>query len=293
MMAGAHASVDLASWAEKRRPDDPAGRIVGDNLVISRIGDGGFGAVYRALSLRDPRPRAIKLLLPSLRKNPTSADRFRLEGRIGASFDHPSLVRVLEVGESSFGPYIEMELVKGKTLAALLGRGSRLSPERTAPLIRQAAEALSIVHRAGFVHRDVKPANMMISIAQDGPRGRVTLIDFGLTSRIGDPVHEVGEGPAGTPGYIAPEEFFTARADPAADIYALGVALYQMISGRLPFEGDQQEILKQQLTGYPNPLQTADGLDEIAFWMLERDPKARPTIEQVIGALDIRFARGD
>jgi eukaryotic-like serine/threonine-protein kinase len=284
--------IPTAPHRNRMAPDDLAGKRVGAYVLQEAIGIGGICTVYRGRCPEDPHPRAIKVLQPRYRSNSILGDRLRLEGSIGMSVAHPNLVQVIDRGESEFGPYLVMELLEGETLSSLLARDKRLSTARAALLIRQAAKGIAELHRRGFVHLDIKPGNLIVvPYGGDERNAQLKIIDFGIAESIGvrgsvKVAVGSGCGVTGTPGYIAPEQYQGREVGPPSDLYALGIVLYYLISGRSPFTGPIDKALYQQLAGNPNPLETADGLDEIAFWMLERDPDQRPTVEQLIAALD-------
>lgn len=202
--------------------------------IQAEIGRGEMGIVYRAYDALLQRQVALKVLAPHLSQDPESVARFRQEAIAAAKLQHPNIVKIHDVSETGGYHYIVMEYLQGTPLDKwLIGRGP-LPLEQAAHIIRQLASALDEAHRHDLVHRDVKPANVML--AADG---RATLMDFGLVRTVNP-----GRGPstggqgAGTPAYMAPEQILGLPLGPLTDIYALGVVLYQLVLGQLPFVRD-------------------------------------------------------
>jgi ferredoxin len=231
--------------AETRRPraaDRPArtpttGDLVGKCLLLDCVGSGGLGVVYRALHTTLNVPVAVKFL------RETDAgpvlDRFRTEARLLAKMTHPNVIRVLDFEDDPACPYVVMEYAEGLSLHDLLAQAGRLSPDRAVAAVLGAVDGLDAAWQVGIVHRDVKPANILV--ARDGT---VKLVDLGLAARVrteaGDRSAPAASGTQvdGTLAYLCPDRARNpAGADHRADIYALGVTLYQLLTGRLPFTG--------------------------------------------------------
>lgn len=214
-----------------------AGTTLNDRyLLTSRIGGGGMGEVWRADDAVLGRVVAVKVLMPALTDRPTFAQRFQNEARAMATLRHPGVVDVYDYGSCHVGErrvsFLVMEYVDGESLDRLLTR-SALTPEATMRLVAEVADALAAAHAQGIVHRDVKPANLMIR-----DDGSVALTDFGIA-------HSVSAGQltaTGTmlcsAGYCAPEQATASNVTPAVDVYALGVVAYECLTGRLPYDGD-------------------------------------------------------
>ncbi|HLZ68550.1 MAG TPA: serine/threonine-protein kinase [Dehalococcoidia bacterium] len=222
---------------------------LGRYAIIGTLGFGSFAAVYRAHDPLLDRQVALKVLLPQLCADAEDRKRFLAEARALAALRHPHIVTVFEAGEADGSPYFAMELVEGRTLANLIAEQGALPIDRALPLLRDLGSALDAVHAAGLVHRDVKDSNVMLE-----PGGRLVLMDFGIalaTNRAR--LTQLGYG-MGTPETAAPEQIRGEAVGPAADIYALGVLAYQLLSSRLPFTGDVAHVLYAQAHLPPPPL---------------------------------------
>ena len=244
-----------------------------------RLGGGAVADVYRALDERLQRPVAIKVFRGDAADQ---LQRHEAEMRTLAALDHPSLVTVFDAGhdDETGRPFLVMQLVEGPTLAEELRSGS-LTPERSARYGAELADALGYVHERGLVHRDVKPANVLIS--EDG---RVHLADFGI-ARIVDSAHETRTGDVlGTPAYFAPEQVAGETVGPLADVYALGIVLFECLTGRRPFEGTAVEVAMARVAREPEiPADLPGSWRNLLAAMTRRDPGARPTAAQVGTAL--------
>ena len=203
------------------------------------LGRGGMGEVYLAYDTVHQRVVALKLLLESLSAEPDYRARFEREARIAAGLREQHIIPIHRFGEIDNRLFIDMRLVEGEDLARLLGRAkARSTPRRAVGIVRQVASALDAAHAAGLIHRDVKPANVLIAgAAADGPDA-VYLADFGIVRRSRRPGITATGVAVGTPAYMAPERFTGAPADHRVDVYALGCTLYEMLAGRPPF-GEQ------------------------------------------------------
>ena len=203
------------------------------------LGRGGMGVVYRALQQGLGRSVALKLLAPELAEDESFRARFLLESRLAASIDHPSIIPVYEAGEQDGLLYLAMRLVDGEDLGALLARGGRLAPERTLALLGQVGSALDAAHAQGLVHRDVKPANMLIA----GGR-HVYLSDFGLSKQASLVSGATATGQLlGTLAYIAPERIEGKPLDGRSDLYALACVAFECLTGELPYARAEEAAL--------------------------------------------------
>ncbi len=284
---------------ELEAPPDPlVGRIFGGRFAIKeRLGEGGMGAVYRAEQLSIGREVALKVLHPSFAQRTDAAQRFAREARLLSRLHHPAVVTLFDFGQAETGElFLAMELLKGETLAARLDRGA-LPPAEAASLAQAIAEALAVAHAAGIIHRDLKPDNVWIC-APDTDVGRVTadagerikVLDFGLARSVSVQTTTL-TGPGtlfGTPLYMAPEVIAGKAVGPAADLYALGAILHEMLVGKQAFERESIEaIFAAHLFDAPPtlPPDLPRSLGEIVRRLLAKDPN-----ERIGGANEVRAA---
>ncbi len=211
--------------------DDPPSQ-VGPYRILREIGRGGMGLVYLARDLALDREVAVKLGWPSSRGD-SSRDRIIQEARAAARLDHPCVVRIYSAGTHEGRPYVAMEYAPGMPLSEILGLRGDLPEGQALEIARQVAEGLAAAHDAGLVHGDIKPSNIQIT-----PAGGVKVMDFGISRSIGS-LPEAGEKDCfvGTPEYASPEQAMLGELDGRSDIYSLGVLLFEMLTGKLPFGG--------------------------------------------------------
>ncbi len=217
---------------------EPGTVLEGKYRLDSLIGQGNFGAVYRATHLTLDRPVAVKLLDANLQPGDEPLARFQQEGISACRIQHPNAVAIMDFSVTSSGvPFLVMELLRGTTLEDELNRRGRLSPERCAQILIPVCGVLSEAHSLGIVHRDVKPQNIFLHQSRHGEM--VKVVDFGIAKLIGDAAAEqeltLEDGVIGTPIYMAPERFVKVAYDGRADVYSLGVMLYEMLVGKPPF----------------------------------------------------------
>jgi serine/threonine-protein kinase len=199
----------------------------------ARIARGGMATVYSGFDLRLDRPVAVKVMHASLAEDEAFVERFRREARSAARLSHPNVVAIYDQGEDAGRVYLVMEHVTGTTLRALLREHGALSPGQSLDIADGVLTALAAAHAAGLVHRDVKPENVLVT-----PDGGVKVADFGLARAIEASHYTVADGTLlGTVAYLAPEQVATGAADPRADLYALGVVLFEMLTGAVPYSG--------------------------------------------------------
>ena len=227
-----------------------AGRRLGGRYRMEALlATGGMGEVWVARDLLLDRAVAVKVLGGALAGDGRAAERLRREARAAARLEHPSIARVLDLGEQDGRPYLVMELLEGESLAARIDRAGAMAPPEAARVVAAVADALEAAHRAGVVHRDVKPGNVFLT-----SDGEVKVLDFGIASAAGEAALTTGEL-LGTPAYLAPERVLGHPATPAADVYALGVVLYELLAGHRPFDdGSDIEVAMAHVHAHPAPL---------------------------------------
>ncbi len=270
-LAAAPASDPGGGWGLLPEP----GTVIGRFELVREIGRGGFGVVYEARDRELPRSVAFKLVRPGLLQ--VGEDQLRREADAIAQLSHPNLVTLFDVGRSDYGPYLVLELLRGETLDARLRRGPLPAQEAVA-LAVEVARGMGHAHGVGVVHRDLKPSNVFLCQG-----GQVKLLDFGMSHAFG---RQRLSG--GTPGYMAPEQWRGEPEDERTDVWALGVILFQALSGQLPFPSDDEG--QTVLSSRPAPLLTvkdAPGLSRLVRRMLEKAPERRPRgAAEVLEALE-------
>jgi YVTN family beta-propeller protein len=238
--------------------------------IQSVVGRGGMGVVYRATDLSLQRPVALKLVAPELAEDELFRRRFLKEPRLAASLDHPNVVPIYEAGEHDGQLYLAMRFVDGSDMRTLLRREGGLGAERALDILAQVAGALDAAHRRGLVHRDVKPANVLVD--EDG---HAYLTDFGVTKQLGGNTTETGQI-VGTLDYVAPEQIRGEDVDARADGYALACVLYECLAGRPPFHRTTEaETLWAHMQEPPPPLPGFPALDRVMVKALAKDPGDR------------------
>lgn len=265
-------------------------RIPGYKL-LERLGRGSMGTVYKARHLASDRVVALKILARFLSENEAFVRRFLKEARVIGRLNHPNIVQGFEAGEAEGTHYFAMEYCDGPTVLELLSRGGAMAPERVIRIGWQVAQALEHAHQRGLVHRDVKPDNIMIVSG-----GVAKLCDLGLAKDLDATSGTTDKGSTlGTPNYISPEQARGADVDIRSDLYSLGVTIFHMICGRVPFDGpnptviivkhlDERAPRLREIVSDANP-----HLDEIVARMMAKHPDDRPQspgeVVRVLGAL--------
>jgi serine/threonine-protein kinase len=280
---------------EVAAPESMEGRVLqGRYRVGRRIARGGMGSVFDARDARSGERYAVKVLHPGIAREPGVRERFVNEARAVRRISHPAVVRVVDAGE---GPgdtaFIVMEFVDGPPLRRLLRRGA-LPEDRVAVVGRALAAGLEAAHRAGVIHRDLKPENVLIPRSA-GADAAAKLVDFGIARIVDGPRLTTTRHVLGTPQYISPEQAMGAALDGRADVYALGVMLYEMLTGELPFDDEDPEALLRKhiravplpISGGPAPRRIDPVLERLVMNCLEKSPRLRPAgMTEVLAVLD-------
>jgi hypothetical protein len=285
------------------------GTVLNDRFEIdSVIGEGAMGVVYRANDRAAGRPAAVKVLHKHLVQSREYLSRFKREANAASRFRHDAAVRVLGAGETEDRlPYVAMELVDGRSVREIIAEEAPLSSGRAANLVQQLLRALGAAHRAGIVHRDMKPDNIRVVVDEDGIE-RPKILDFGVAKFIAGDMGEVTGGlktktgvVLGTPKYMAPEQIRGEAIDGRADVYSVGAMFHEMLCGKPPFEANDvfgfvAMHLKERVVPiterFPD-LDVPDELDDLVLKMLEKNPQDRPADAAELADQVARFAVED
>ncbi|XXT18276.1 bifunctional serine/threonine-protein kinase/formylglycine-generating enzyme family protein [Sorangium sp. So ce429] len=286
--------LDPPELDRKRSAESLLGSNIGQYLIAEEIGRGGMGVVYRAVHQGVGQVAAVKVLSSQLARDASYLRRFTNEARALSLVDHPGLVKIFDFGETPRGePYILMEYLRGELLRSRLARCKKLALPEVLRIGRQAATALAAVHQSGIVHRDLKPSNMML-VADDEASGgeRLKLLDFGIARFADDGTDLTAPGSVlGTAMYMSPEQCAgQSPVDGRSDVYSLGVVLYELLAGELPFKGEPVEVLRMHLFRDPPPLEAVapempHDIARIIRRMLAKEPSLRPDIAQIAEAM--------
>jgi serine/threonine-protein kinase len=261
----------MADASEDRR----IGTVIAGYRIDSRIGRGGMGVVYRAHHLSLERQAALKVIQPDLAESSGFRERFAREARVAAALAHPNIVTVYDAGEVDGTLYLAMQYIEGADLARMLAENGRLKPYRAIDVCRQIGDALDAAHERGLIHRDVKPANVLI----EGRNAYLT--DFGLTKRLGGTQVTLTGDVVGTIHYVAPEQIEGREVTARSDVYSLGCVLYHCLTGHMPYERDTDvAVIYAHLSeAPPRPSRVqpdlADGFDEVIARALDKNPDRR------------------
>lgn len=253
------------------------GDVVGGYRIEGVAGRGGMGVVYRATHLALDRAAAFKVITPDLAADDAFRERFKRESRIAASIEHPHVVPVYDSGEVDGMLYVAMRYVEGTDLRRLIRETGRIEPGRAAAILAQVGAALDAAHARGLVHRDIKPANVLLASANDSDHAYLT--DFGLTKHSGSKSGLTQTGMwVGTVDYVAPEQIEGGRVDGRADVYALGCVLYELLTGKVPYdvESDVSKIWAHMSSPPPSLAQDAPDLPGELDSVIQRAMAKKP-----------------
>jgi serine/threonine protein kinase len=254
-----------------------AGDLLDHYRIESLVARSGMASIFRATDTVSGRTVAIKIPHPEMEADPQLFDRFKREQEIGEKLDHPGVMKVFK-DEHRSRIYMAMEWVDGELLRKLMSAAGKFTPDRAARITARICEALDYIHSHGVVHRDMKPENIMVDTED-----RIKLIDFGIAANEGSRRLTFARlsSVMGTPDYISPEQVKGKRGDGRSDIYAVGVMFYEMLTGKVPFTGNNAFlIMNDRLLNSPMPPREIDptispALQEIIYRALERDPRNR------------------
>ena len=268
--------------------DPLVGRTLDEKYYVEeRLGSGGMGKVYRARHLSMDRPVAIKFLHTRFSEDEAARQRLLTEARAAVTLRHSNAVSVTDFGHTTEGwVYIVMELLEGRTLREILSREAPLETARATSIMLQASDAVAAAHQAGIIHRDLKPSNILITQSADQP-AVVKVLDFGIAKFFAgndDDADDLAQTNTviGTPRYMSPEQHGGGELTPATDVYSLGVILYEMLSGMVPFSGSTPaEIAQKHANDMPHsPREVVAAIPEdverIILHALEKQPSDRP-----------------
>jgi eukaryotic-like serine/threonine-protein kinase len=258
-------------------------RVIGNYRFVEKVGEGGMGTVYRALDVMLEREVAIKAIRPELSREPEIVERFRVEAKMLARLSHPAIATIYSFFVDGDDVFLAMEFVRGRSLSAVLQSAGPLPWERAVPLLAGALDGIEQAHRVGIVHRDLKSDNLMVTES-----GTVKVMDFGIARLIGSSRLTRTGLLVGTLHYMAPEQIRGEEVDRRTDVYALGAVLYEVLTGRVPFQGaSDYAVLKAHVEEHPAPPSAAmpglpSWLDQAILKALAKAPAERfQTVEEL------------
>ncbi|MDI6768778.1 MAG: protein kinase [Anaerolineales bacterium] len=267
-------------------------RLLNDRYqLLEGLGKGGMAFVYRARDLMLERYVGVKIMREDFSRDPAFQERFRQEAKAAANLSHPNIVTVHDFGLDAGKLFIVMEYVPGTDLKTLLQQRGRFTPEEALPLIIQACAGIGYAHRAGLVHCDVKPQNMLVT-----PDQRLKVADFGIARALASiRPDEKSDVVWGSPQYFSPEQASGAAPSPASDVYSLGVVMYEMLTGALPFNATTAtELARMHLDVQPPRLtemlpDISPTLEQILLKVLSKEPSARYRTADQLGRVLLNF----
>ena len=267
------------------KEDPMIGRRLGGYDVVGIVGIGGLGRVYRVVDRETGGVFAAKLMYGDHASNASFIRRFHREVRALSRLDHPNIVTIYDADETETGTnFMVMDLIEGLSLSQVIRRDAPMDTARIVEIVRQLAAGLAAAHDAGFVHRDLKPGNIMVT--PRSPVEHVRILDFGIVALADRSLESVKltarKMAIGTPHYMAPEQTRDSEVGVSADLYSLGVILYELVAGGRPFDGTSTELLAQHEMATPAALPQAGGLGPLAMWLLEKRPESRPSSAQEV-----------
>ncbi len=252
------------------------GNVVGSYKITEKIGEGGMGAVFKGIDLMLEREVAIKMLRPELASQPQVVERFRSEAVTLAKLNHPNIATLFSFLRQGEDFFMVMEFVRGETLDSLIRRSGAMPCDRAIALLSQALDGIDHAHRMGIIHRDIKPANMMLT-----ETGTLKVMDFGIARVLGTSRMTKQGNIVGTIEYMSPEQVRGQETDARSDIYSLGILLYEMLTGRVPFSSDSEyDLMRMQIENAPEPprvfsAQIPQAVEQAIMRSLAKRPDAR------------------
>ena len=289
-------------FPKSAKRDPLVGQVVaGRFLVEELVGQGGMGKVYKARHLSLDRSVCIKLLKPALLEDPTLVGRFEREAKAASRLNHPNVIQVIDFGRTEDGGlYIAMEYVPGKDLRSILRDEWPLDEARLCNIIAQVLSALGEAHAHNVIHRDLKPENIMIE-PRRGEGEFVKVLDFGIAKILDSELPGLTRADVvcGTPQYMAPEQATGSQLDNRCDLYAVGVILYQLATGQLPFDGpNSMDVLNKHVNDLPMPPRQrqpnapiSEAMEKLILRALEKDPMDRPQTAEQFRMLALNVTR--
>lgn len=244
--------------------------------VLGTLGEGGMAIVMAAKDQKLARDVAIKFLRPQFASDPHVCERFAREAHAAASLSHPNIIEIYDVGVHDYTPYMVMRLIAGQTLKQIIATEAPFHPDDVASVMRQIGAALDYAHANGYVHRDVKPGNILVD-----PAGQAHVADFGIAKGIDESDSTQFEGGFGTAAYMAPEQALGQMATPATDIYSAGVIAFELLTGKLPFAAETFVAMAMRQVRDPPPPPSlvnpriSPALDAIVLKALDKNPTRR------------------